>query len=278
VLFRSRERRIAMNEKVNPDNLIADDFSKCNPDTNRDPITGAPHSHPVGTGVGAAVGGAVGGIAAGAIIGAGVSGPAAPIGGVVGAVAAAIVGAATGHAMAEHYEGSAHDLYWRENYQARPYYEEGAPYETYGPAYQYGWEAYSMYQGGEFDEFEPTLGAGWERRRGSSSLSWERAKEATRDAWERMRGATAEVKTTPEVQPPPLPTKTSDDIVRTPDNPQVIRTPGFNETPIRDTDSPDVVRTNPDDVAGSSDNTAKGNPDEDRTSERIRKITHDIEE
>jgi len=270
-----------MNEKVNPDNLIADDFSKCDPETNRDPITGAPHSHPVGTGVGAAVGGAVGGIAAGAIIGAGVSGPAAPIGGVVGAVAAAIIGAATGHAMAEHYEGSGHDLYWRENYQSRPYYEEGAPYEMYGPAYQYGYEAYSLYPGGEFDEFEPTLGAGWERRRGSSSLSWERAKQATRDAWERMRGETTEpVMTTPEVkqvQPPPLP-KSSDDIVRTPDNPQLVRTPGFNETPIRDTDSPDVVRTNPDNVGTSSSEAAKNNPDEDRTSQRIRKMTHDIDE
>ena len=268
-----------MNVKVNPDNLIADDFGKCDPDTHRDAITGAPHSHPVGTGVGAAVGGAVGAIAAGAIIGAGVSGPAAPIGGVVGAVAAAIAGAAAGHAMAEHYEGGAHDLYLRENYRNRPYYEEGAPYETYGPAYQYGWEAYSMYQGGEFDEFEPTLGAGWERRRGSSSLSWERAKDAARDAWERMGGETmSAVKTTPEVQPPPLPTRTSDDIVRTPDNPQVVRTPGFNETPIRDTDSPDVVRTNADTAIASSDEGGKRNPDEDRASDRIRKMTHDIEE
>jgi hypothetical protein len=270
------------NEKVNPDNLIADDFGKCDPDTNRDAITGAPHSHPVGTGVGAAVGGAVGGIAAGAIIGAGVSGPAAPIGGVVGAVAAAIVGAAAGHAMAEHYEGSAHDLYWRENYQSRPYYEQGAPYETYGPAYQYGWEAYSMYQGGEFDEFEPTLGAGWERRRGSSSLSWERAKEAARDAWERMGSETksAAIKTTPEVQPPPLPkqTRTSDDIVQTPDNPQVVRTPGFNETPIRDTDSPEIVRTNPDEAITSSSDAAKSNPDQDRTSRRIREMTENIDD
>ncbi len=51
---------------------------------NRDPITGAPGAHPLGTGIGAAAGG----IAAGAAIGA-VAGP-------VGALAGAVVGAVAG--------------------------------------------------------------------------------------------------------------------------------------------------------------------------------------
>lgn len=70
-------------------------------DANRDPITGEPGSHPVGTGVGAAVGGA-GGAAAGAAAGAalGTAG-AGPIGTAVGAVAGAIAGAAAGHGTAE---------------------------------------------------------------------------------------------------------------------------------------------------------------------------------
>ena len=53
-------------------------------DLNRDPITGAPGSHPVGTGLGAAGGGA-----AGAAIGTAVGGP---VGAVVGAAAGAVVG------------------------------------------------------------------------------------------------------------------------------------------------------------------------------------------
>ncbi|MGV3774739.1 MAG: DUF2382 domain-containing protein [Verrucomicrobiales bacterium] len=70
-------------------------------DANRDPITGEPGSHPVGTGVGAAVGGA-GGAAAGAAAGAalGTAG-AGPVGTAVGAVAGAIAGAAAGHGTAE---------------------------------------------------------------------------------------------------------------------------------------------------------------------------------
>ena len=60
---------------------------------NRDPLTGAPGSHPLGTGIGSA-----GGAAAGAAIGTAVAGPAgALVGGAVGAVA----GGATGHLVGE---------------------------------------------------------------------------------------------------------------------------------------------------------------------------------
>jgi uncharacterized protein (TIGR02271 family) len=68
---------------------------------NRDPITGSPGSHPVGTGVGAAAGG-VAGAAAGAGVGAaaGTAG-AGPIGTAVGAVAGALIGGVAGHGAAE---------------------------------------------------------------------------------------------------------------------------------------------------------------------------------
>lgn len=61
---------------------------------NRDPITGEPASHPVGTGVGAASGGAAGaalGMAGG------------PVGAGVGAAVGAVAGAAAGHATGEHF-------------------------------------------------------------------------------------------------------------------------------------------------------------------------------
>jgi phage tail tape-measure protein len=60
---------------------------------NRDPISGAPGSHPVGTGVGSA-----GGAAAGAAIGGAVGGPA---GALVGGALGAVAGGVTGHAIGE---------------------------------------------------------------------------------------------------------------------------------------------------------------------------------
>ena len=62
-------------------------------DANRDPITGEPGAHPVGTGIGAAVGGAAAGAAAGTIAG--------PVGTAVGAAMGAFVGGLAGKAAAE---------------------------------------------------------------------------------------------------------------------------------------------------------------------------------
>src|SRR5688500_4598940 len=72
-----------------------------NKDANRDPISGEPGSHPVGTGVGAVAGGAAG-AAAGAATGAAVgTAGAGPIGTGIGAAVGAIVGGLAGHGAAE---------------------------------------------------------------------------------------------------------------------------------------------------------------------------------
>src|SRR5688500_12109057 len=72
-----------------------------NKDANKDPITGEPGSHPVGTGVGAVAGGAAG-AAAGAATGAAVgTAGAGPIGTGLGAAVGAIVGGLAGHGTAE---------------------------------------------------------------------------------------------------------------------------------------------------------------------------------
>ena len=55
------------------------------PDANRDPLTGTPGSHPVGTGIGAAAGGVAAGAAAGTLA-------AGPVGTVVGAAIGAVDG------------------------------------------------------------------------------------------------------------------------------------------------------------------------------------------
>lgn len=150
-------------------------------DANRDPLSGAPGAHPVGTGVGAAGGGATG-----AAIGA----AAGPVGVVVGAAVGGVVGGLIGKGIAESANPTIEHEYWRENYANRPYVESGADYEDYGPAYQYGWESWSRYPDREFEEAEPELRRDWETySHRSRNMTWDRAREAIRDAWNRMKQA-----------------------------------------------------------------------------------------
>lgn len=147
---------------------------------NPDAITGAPGSHPIGTGVGAAAGGA-----AGAAIGSIVPGVGTAIGGVVGAIVGATGGGLIGKEVAESINPSVEDAYWRDNYKTRPYYSADTDYDEYAPAYRYGWESRSQYAGRKYDEVENDLASGWEKTKAKSRLGWEKAKAATRDAWDR---------------------------------------------------------------------------------------------
>jgi outer membrane lipoprotein SlyB len=81
-------------------------------DANRDPITGTPGAHPVGTGVGAA-GGAATGAAIGAVAG--------PVGAAVGLVAGAVAGGLAGKGVAEKIDPTVEDAYWKTNYSKRSY-------------------------------------------------------------------------------------------------------------------------------------------------------------
>src|SRR5512133_2784707 len=110
---------------------------------NRDPITGTPGAHPVGTGVGAA-----GGAAAGAAIGA-LGGP---IGAAVGLVAGAVAGGLAGKGVAEKIDPTVEDGYWKDNYSKRPYAEKGVSYQTYQPAYRTGYEGYGRYPGKNYQD------------------------------------------------------------------------------------------------------------------------------
>lgn len=147
---------------------------------NRDPITGTPGAHPVGTGVGAA-----GGAAAGAAIGA-VGGP---VGAAVGLVAGAIAGGLAGKGVAEKIDPTVEDGYWKANYATRSYAEKNVRYDAYQPAYRTGYEGYARYPGKKFDDVEPHLRKEYEQSKGSSSLAWDKARHATRDAWNRLEKA-----------------------------------------------------------------------------------------
>ena len=149
-------------------------------DMNRDPISGAPGSHPIGTGVGA-TGGAVAGASIGAVGG--------PVGMAVGGAIGAVVGGLAGHAVGEAVDPTAEDSYWRSTYEAEPYRNSAYGYDDYGPAYKLGYEGRGKYVGRSFDQAESDLAADWERSKGNSRLAWNDAKQATRAAWHRVERA-----------------------------------------------------------------------------------------
>lgn len=147
-------------------------------DANRDPITGAPGSHPVGVGVGGATGGAAG-MAAGALFG--------PIGLLVGAAVGTFAGASAGKGVAESIDPTAEDAYWREQYATREYVEKSRDYDThYAPAYNYGTQARGRYPDRAWDAtLESDLSRDWGKARASSELDWDAARPAVKDAWDR---------------------------------------------------------------------------------------------
>lgn len=147
---------------------------------NEDPITGAPGSHPVGTGVGAATGG---------VTGAAVGIPAGPVGMAVGAAVGAIVGGLTGKSVAEAIDPTMEDAYWSENWRHESYVDPESNFDDYQPAYRHGYEAYASKKYNTFDEGESDFAKMWEERKGRSRLTWEKARLASRAAWDRVERA-----------------------------------------------------------------------------------------
>lgn len=144
----------------------------------KDPVTGAPDFHPVGTGVGAAAGGIAAGAAIGTVAG--------PVGTVIGAAVGALAGGLAGKAVAHRVDPDVEDAYWQENYTTRSYVSPGSTYDDYRPAYRYGVNSYSENAGRSFDDVEGELGTRWNAARDKSSLSWDHAKHAARDSWSRV--------------------------------------------------------------------------------------------
>ena len=147
-------------------------------DENRDPISGAPGAHPVGTGIGAAAGGMAAGAAAGSVAG--------PIGAVAGAAIGAVAGGLAGKGVAEMIDPTAEEAYWARNYEREPYYERGLTFADYHPGYRTGWEGRARYEGRTFEEVESDLEADYARNRGSSRLEWAKNRQAARAAWQRF--------------------------------------------------------------------------------------------
>jgi hypothetical protein len=172
-----------------------------------DPISGAPGAHPVGTGIGAVTGGA-----AGLGIGAALGGP---IGAVIGIAAGAIAGGLGGKEVAEQFDPTVEESYWRDRYLSRPYVRPDEPFDIYLPAYRLGWEHRSRTGRSAvstFEDVEAELAKEWDSRKRTSQLEWSRARLAARDAWSRSSVERAENEGMPPqrgdpiaVQPSPSP-------------------------------------------------------------------------
>lgn len=147
-------------------------------DLNRDPISGAPGAHPLGTGAGAASGGV-----AGAVVGTAVGGP---IGAVIGAVVGAVAGGLAGKSAAEAVNPTAEESFWRETYLREPYYVQGRTYEYYAPGFRAGWEGRVRHDGRSFDQAEPMLRSDYNTAKTELDPDWQEVRPAARAAWERV--------------------------------------------------------------------------------------------
>lgn len=149
-------------------------------DLNRDPLSGTPGAHPIGTGAGAAAGGATG--AAIGMVGG-------PVGVAAGAVVGAVAGGLAGKGVAEMVNRTGEEAYWRGQYTREPYYSADRSYDDYSPAYRTGYEGRGLHADRSFDDAETDLRRSYEANRGNSRLEWDDAKLASRAAWHRVEHA-----------------------------------------------------------------------------------------
>lgn len=146
-------------------------------DLNRDPITGTPGAHPLGTGAGAVFGG---------LSGAAFGTAAGPIGAVIGAAAGAVMGGLVGKSTAEAVNPTAEEIFWRETYLQEPYYVQGRAYEYYAPGFRAGWKGRVLHDGRAFEEAEPDLLEEYLLTRSELDPDWQEIRPAARAAWDRV--------------------------------------------------------------------------------------------
>lgn len=131
----------------------------------------------VGTGVGG-----LSGAVTGAAIGTAIGGPA---GAIIGGIAGLAVGAVSGSAIAD--LNREDEMYWQNNFQSRPYVEQGDTYQTYADAYRFGGQTAEneKFRGKTFDEVEADIRASYEQTPAGANLAYDRARGAINDAYER---------------------------------------------------------------------------------------------
>ena len=145
---------------------------------NRDPLTGTPGAHPLGTTAGATSGAVAGGVAGLAVGG--------PVGGVIGITVGAVAGGLAGKSAAETVNPTAEEEYWRVTYIREPYYLKGKAFEYYAPGFRAGWEGRVLHDGRTFDEAEPMLKAKYNIGKSELDPVWQDVSPAARAAWNRV--------------------------------------------------------------------------------------------
>ena len=145
---------------------------------NRDPLSGAPGSHPLGTGAGAASGGLTG-----AAVGMAIGGP---VGSVICAAVGAVAGGLSGKSAAEVLNPTAEEEYWRAAHVNEPYYMNGNDYDFYAPGFRAGWEGRVRYEGRSFDDAEAELAENYNRSRIDGGATWQELSAAANAAWNRV--------------------------------------------------------------------------------------------
>jgi hypothetical protein len=143
---------------------------------NADPITDAPGSHPIEAGIGALAIGAASGLAVSAV-----AGPAAVA---LGAAAGAVAGGYAGKGVGELIDPTIEDNWLRDNFESRPYVEEGDRYEDFNPAFRYGALAESKYGDAGIDLMDEQLQKDWEAST-ENEMPWTKARGAVKDAYDR---------------------------------------------------------------------------------------------
>jgi hypothetical protein len=161
-----------MNEIITT-NVVANDL-----ELNRDPLTGTPGAHPLGTSIGAAAGG-LAGAAAGMSIGG-------PVGGLVGAAVGAIAGGITGSSAAESVNPTLEETFWRQTFIREPYYAHGRNYEYYAPGFRAGWEGRVKHDGRSFEAAEADLAIDYEATKSEIDPTWIEIRPAALAAWNRV--------------------------------------------------------------------------------------------
>lgn len=147
-------------------------------DLNRDPLSGTPGAHQLGTGAGAASGGV-----AGAAVGMAVGGP---VVSVIGAAVGAVAGGLAGSSAAEAVNPTAEEMFWRETYVREPYYVKGKTYEYYAPGFRAGWEGRVRHDGRSFEAAESDLRSDYNFTKTELDPGWLDVRPAARAAWDRV--------------------------------------------------------------------------------------------
>ena len=150
-----------------------DDF-----EMHRDPISGEPGAHPIGTGLGAA-----GGAAAGAAAGAAVGIPGGPVGIAVAGAIGAVIGGLGGSAASEALNPTGEEQFWRAHFENELRPAAGRGYDDYAPAYRFGYENRERMVSDSFEQVEPDLSTEWHQTGRGSGMAWQDARPAVRAAW-----------------------------------------------------------------------------------------------